>query len=161
MANSFVQPIEPWRLPDSEGINTSINDTDNSLFDLIYPDYSAVSDATMFQDNYMNTGTQTPPQSMMSMYVDENTFTPENYADDVEVDTPNYEDLYAERTTDSNVPEKEGFNWGSAIADGLMGYADALSNEYQYAGFGSREGNTRERLMRGRPSQAYRTGSSY
>ena len=202
MANSFVQPIEPWRLPDSEGINTSINDTNNSLFDLIYPDYSAVSDATIFQDNYMNTGTQAPPQSMMSMYVDENpevvninadsydnalmslqdTSTSQktdrhgnttysggdlslmgafDYADDLEPMVPDYEQSAIDRTIDSNVPEKEGFNWGSAIADGLMGYADALSNEYMYGGFGSREGNTRERLMRGRPSQAYRMGSSY
>jgi len=69
-------------------------------------------------------------------------------------------DIAMNRATD-NTSEKPGFNWGSALAKGLMGYADALSNEYMYGGFGSREGNNRDRLMRGRPSQAYRMGSSY
>ena len=87
-----------------------------------------------------------------------------DYADDLEPMVPDYEQSAIDRTIDSNIPKESGFNWGGigeGLAKGLMGYADALSNEYMYGGFGSREGNTRERLMRGRPSQAYRTGSSY
>ena len=70
-------------------------------------------------------------------------------------------DIAMNRATE-NLPEGGGgVNWGAALSKGLMGYADALSNEYMYGGFGTREGNNRDRLMRGRPSQAYRMGSSY
>lgn len=87
-----------------------------------------------------------------------------DYADEVnpwgtDEDWDNQQTETAMNRATENLPEKEGFNWGSAIAKGLMGYADALSNEYMYRGFGSGGGdNDRER---GRPSQAYRMGSSY
>ena len=130
---------EPYKV-NIPGID--VNNTQYGLLQVPHPQFQyAMPESTGYGDSYMNTtlnqeSNMAPPSSMMPQYMSDNTFSPEDYADEVDPMEPDYEQGAMDRTLESAKSNAPSFSMGK-FGEGLMGLADNMrsqigSEDYSY-----------------------------